>query len=349
MTINHQLLALTSFVVLLGLGSKLADGSSIGVCYYNQDENLPPAHVIVSMYMSNHIGRMRLYEPDAGMFNALRGSGIQVSVNIDDGYIEQIANSEDAANEWVQTNIRPYWPDVHFRYIIVGNEVIPSNYAQFVLPAIQNLHKALGYGGLWNKIKVTTTVSPSVMAVSFPPSAGQFSQSAAEYMEPIAQYLGSIGAPLLANVYPYINFMQNPEQRSLPYALFTANNYVFTDYGLGYRNSFDATIDALYSSLEKAGAPNVRIVVSETGWPSSGNNNAASIYTAQVYNSNLIRHVLSSQGTPKRPGQPIETYIFSLFNERRNFGGTTSESHFGLFDPADMRPVYPIDFQGSGY
>ncbi|PIA59647.1 hypothetical protein AQUCO_00400503v1 [Aquilegia coerulea] len=287
--IARLFLGILLIINALRLLSFTADGSSIGVCYYNQDENLPPAHVIVSMYMSNHIGRMRLYEPDAGMFNALRGS------------------------------------------------------------AIQNLHKALGYGGLWNKIKVTTTVSPSVMAVSFPPSAGQFSQSAAEYMEPIAQYLGSIGAPLLANVYPYINFMQNPEQRSLPYALFTANNYVFTDYGLGYRNSFDATIDALYSSLEKAGAPNVRIVVSETGWPSSGNNNAASIYTAQVYNSNLIRHVLSSQGTPKRPGQPIETYIFSLFNERRNFGGTTSESHFGLFDPADMRPVYPIDFQGSGY
>ncbi|KAF5193957.1 Glucan endo-1 3-beta-glucosidase-like [Thalictrum thalictroides] len=346
-TINYQLLALASFVVLIGLGSKLADGSSIGVCYENQDENLPPAHVIVSMYLTNHIGRMRLYEPNFAMFDALRGTGIQVSVNIDDGYIEQIAYSEEAANEWVQTYIRPYWPDVHFRYIIVGNEVIPSNYAQFVLPAMQNLHNALGYGGLWSTIKVTTTVSPSVMAVSFPPSAGQFSQSAAEYLEPIAQYLHSTGAPLLANVYPYVDFMQNPEQIPLTYALFTANNYVFTDYGLEYQNSFDATIDALYSSLEKVGAPKIRIVVSETGWPSSDDNNVATIYTAQLYNSNLIRHVLSSQGTPKRPGKQIETYLFSLFDERRNFGGTT-ESHFGLFNHADMRPMYPINFQGSG-
>lgn len=98
----------------------------------------------------------------------------------------------------------------------------------------------------------------------------------------------------------------------------------------------------LYASLEKAAAPRVQMVVSETGWPSDGNGNVTAPGNAQTYNSNLIKHVLSSSGTPRRPGSSIDTYIFSMFNENTKPGDAV-EQHWGLFYP-NKSSVYPINF-----
>ena len=272
----------------------------------------------------------------------LRGSGIRVLVGVADQDIQRLANSYSAAQDWVQKNIRSYWPDVHFRYIAVGNEVIPRDYAQYVRPAIQNLHNALSIGGLWHHIKVSTSVETSVMGVYYPPSAGAFAMNTMNFMVPIARYLSSIGAPLLANVYPYFSYIGDPINISLAYALFTSTSVVVRDGNLSYINLFDAIVDALHASLERAGAPQVPVVVLESGWPSDGDAGVASIHNAQVYNTNLTKHVLSNGGTPKRPGNPIETCIFTMFNEDLR-GGAAVERHWGLFYP-NKSLAYTINF-----
>ncbi|KAI3915821.1 hypothetical protein MKX01_013277 [Papaver californicum] len=306
-----------------------------------QENNLPSPLEVVSMYHRNQIGRMRLYQPDPSVFEALRHSGIHVMVGVPDQQIQDLALYSDAAQDWVNTNIRPYWPDTRFRHIVVGNNVIPGELAEFVLPAIKNLHNALKNGGLWHRIKVSTSVSTMVMAQSFPPSAGNFTEESRFYMEPIAHYLKSIGAPLLANIYPYFSYVENPQNTWLPYALFLKDSPMFMDSGNGYSNLFDATVDALYAALEKVGTPEVEIVVAETGWPSEGTDEASRDWIAWIYNSNLVKHVLSSKGTPRRPGKLIETYLFTLFDQDLMSGN--QHQSFGLFRP-DLRPHYPIDF-----
>ncbi|CAD6228239.1 unnamed protein product [Miscanthus lutarioriparius] len=97
-------------------------------------------------------------------------------------------------------------------------------------------------------------------------------------------------------------------------------------------------VDAIYAALEKAGAPGVRVVVSESGWPSAGGF-AASVDNARTYNQGLIDHVY--RGTPKRSGV-LETYVFAMFNENQKPGDAT-ERKFGLFCP-DKQPVYPVTF-----
>ncbi|PRQ46967.1 putative glucan endo-1,3-beta-D-glucosidase [Rosa chinensis] len=52
-------------------------------------------------------------------------------------------------------------------------------------------------------------------------------------------------------------------------------------------------------------------------------------------------HCLSMEGTPKRPDEPIEAFIFAMFNENHKPKG--EEQHFGLFYP-NMEPVYYMPF-----
>ena len=100
-------------------------------------------------------------------------------------------------------------------------------------------------------------------------------------------------------------------------------------------------LDSIYAAVEKVGASNLQIVVSESGWPSEGGA-GASIDNAGTYYANLIRHASSGNGTPKRPGESIETYLFAMFDENQKQGADT-ERHFGLFNP-DKSPKYQLSF-----
>jgi exo-beta-1,3-glucanase (GH17 family) len=298
-------------------------------------DGLPSASDVVQLYKSNGITGMRIYSPDGDTLQALSGSNIDLILDVGNGQLAGLAAGASNADSWVQANVQAY-QGLNIKYITVGNEVPDQGgNTQDILPAMQNVHDALARAGLGG-IKVSTAVNSGVTA-GFPPSQGTFSAS---HMPPIAQYLESTGAPLLANVYPYFSYKGDTASIPLDYALFTSPSTVVTDDGNGnqYQNLFDALVDTMYSALESAGAASVGIVVSESGWPSAGDPDAAA-GNAQTYNQNLINHV--GQGTPKRPGA-IETYIFAMFNEN-NKGGEETEKHFGLFN-TDQSPAYPISF-----
>ncbi|KAK9988763.1 hypothetical protein SO802_029002 [Lithocarpus litseifolius] len=320
-------------------GLELTDAQSVGVCYGKNGNNLPADGEVVDLYKSNGIGRMRIYDPDQTTLNALKGSNIELIIGILNNNLQALTDATAATN-WVQNNIRNYSPDVKFKYIAVGNEVHPGDAeAQFVLPAMQNIHNAIVAANLQDQIKVSTAIDTTLLGTSYPPSAGSFSDAANSYISPIIKFLVSNGAPLLANIYPYFSYTNNPKDISLPYALFTSPGVVVTDGSLQYQNLFDALLDSLFSALEKAGAPNLQIVVSESGWPSEGGT-AATVDNAGTYYKNLINHMKG--GTPKKSGQAIETYLFAMFDENTK-GGSEIEKHFGVFSP-NKQPKYQISF-----
>ncbi|CAM8903019.1 unnamed protein product [Rhodiola kirilowii] len=317
--------------------------SAVGVCYGMMGNNLPSAAGVISMYKSHNIRRMRLYDPNQAALQALRGSNIEVMVGVPNSDLQSLSNPSNART-WVQNNIRNYWPSVKFRYVAVGNEVSPVNgdsarFAQFVLPAMWNVQNALVSFGL-GVIKVSTAIDMTLIGNSYPPSQGSFRSDVRSYLDPIIGFMAQTKSPLFANVYTYFSYSGNPKDISLQYALFTSPNVVVWDAGRGYKNLFDAMMDALYSAMERVGGGSVEVVVSETGWPSGGGF-GTSMDNARTYYTNVINHVRG--GTPKRPNKPIETYLFAMFDE--NNKSPELEKHFGVFYP-NRQPKYPLNFNG---
>jgi hypothetical protein len=163
------------------------------------------------------------------------------------------------------------------------------------------------------------------------------------------EFLAENQSPFMIDIYPYYAYRDSPNKVSLDYALFQASSEVIDpNTGLLYTNMFDAQIDAIYYALMALNFRTIKVMVTETGWPSKGSpkEKAATPDNAQTYNTNLIRHVINNTGTPAKPGQELDVYIFSLFNENRK-PGLASERNWGLFYP-DQTSVYNLDFTGRG-
>lgn len=119
---------------------------------------------------------------------------------------------------------------------------------------------------------------------------------------------------------------------------------------LHYTNLFDAMIDAARFALRSLNFSDMPIVVTETGWPSAGDVKIEPFATkdnAEIYNSNLIRHVaVDRAGTPLVPEETVSVYIYELFNEDRRVG-PVSERNWGLFY-GNGTPVYLLNVEGGG-
>ncbi|MQL69392.1 hypothetical protein Taro_001675 [Colocasia esculenta] len=318
-----------------------AGAQSVGVCYGRLGNDLPPPEDVIRHYRSLNISKMRIYDCNQAVLQALGGSNIEILLDLP-APLDSFASNASAASEWVSNCVVAHSGNVSIRYIAVGNEMtLQKGAAEHVPPAMRNIYSALAAAGLHDRIKVSTAVQYSVMGAAYPPSAGAFSSQVMPVMKPIAQFLASTGAPLLVNAYPYFSYAGNPQDIGLDYALFTAPETAVEDgdTGLLYQNLFDAMVDAVHAALEKVGAGSVDVVVSETGWPTAGGF-AATVENARIYNTNLVRHV--GKGTPRKPGKPVETYIFAMFNENQK-RPPGIENNWGLFYP-NKQPVYPVSF-----
>ncbi|KAE8714521.1 putative glucan endo-1,3-beta-glucosidase A6 [Hibiscus syriacus] len=102
--------------------------SKIGVNYGRKGENLPSPYRTIETVRSMNVGRMKLYDSDHEILMLLSGTNIHVSTMIPNNDIIRIASSQAAAEQWVQSNVLNFYPNIMIRFVLVGNEVLSHNW-----------------------------------------------------------------------------------------------------------------------------------------------------------------------------------------------------------------------------
>ncbi|KAJ6409735.1 hypothetical protein OIU84_009267 [Salix udensis] len=337
--------------------------SFIGVNYGQVADNLPPPSATAKLLQSTAVQKVRLYGADPAIIKALANTGIGIVIGAANGDIPALASDPNFATQWVNSNVLAF-PSSKIILITVGNEVLLSNDQNLIsqlLPAMQNMQKALNSASLGGKVKVSTVHSMAILSQSDPPSAGLFNPANQDIMKGLLQFQKDNGSPISVNPYPFFAYQSDRRPETLAFCLFQPNSgRVDSGNGIKYMNMFDAQnvfsnfdclgpvkVDAVRSALNAMGFNDIEILVAETGWPYNGDGNeaGASVENARAYNGNLISHLRSMVGTPLMPGKSVDTYIFALYDEDLK-PGPTSERSFGLFKP-DLSMTYDIGLSKS--
>ncbi|PKA53075.1 Glucan endo-1,3-beta-glucosidase 11 [Apostasia shenzhenica] len=339
-------LILSLVVLSPSLLISLAFSPMIGINYGQVANNLPSPEKVIPLLRSIGVNRVKLFDTNPNILRSFAGTDIELTVGLPDPLIPQIRDPATALS-WIRSNIKPYLLRTKISAITVGNEVLTSNDSaliQNLLPAMKSVHYALASVGLDRRIAVTTAHSLTVLSSSYPPSAGAFQPGLLTYICPLIHFLNKTRSPFLINAYPFFAYKADPKRVSLDYVLFRPNaGVVDNSTGLRYGNMLHAQVDALLAAVAAAGVERtVEVRVSETGWPSAGDDDevGASPENARMYNGNLMKMVAGGKGTPMRPESPLQVYVFALFNENLK-PGPTSERHYGLFKP-DGTPAYDL-------
>lgn len=324
------------FLFVIAISNSTA--AFVGVSIGTSSSTLPTVSDIVAILKSNQITHVRLFNSDANMLNALSNTGIEVMVSVTNKEVLGIGLSPSTAATWVIQNIVAYLPSTNITAIAVGSEVLSSipNAAPILVPAMNNLHKALVSSNLNSQVKVSTPQSMDMISKPFPPSAASFNSTFNSSIFQILQFLKNTNSYYMLNAYPYYGYVNGNGIFPIDYALFNplspSKEIVDPNTLFHYDSMFDAMVDATYNSIASYNFSGIPIVVTESGWPWFGGANEpdATIVNAETFNNNLVRHVLEGPGPPSQPSVPINTYIYELFNEDHKFG-PVSERHWGLY------------------
>nr|XP_043633335.1 glucan endo-1,3-beta-glucosidase 11-like [Erigeron canadensis] len=343
-----HLLHFSAFLLLFS-GNLVVFVSSIGVNYGQIANNLPSPDKVVPLVKCIGANKVKLYDSDPKVLKAFANTNIELVVGIGNEYLSKLQDPGEGES-WVKTNVQPFLPATKITTIVVGNEVLTFNDTSLsgcLLPAMQSIHTALVNLNLDSKIIVTTTHSLAVLSTSYPPSSGAFRPDLVGSLTQILDFLSKTCSPFMINAYPFFAYKGNPKQVSLDYVLFQPNDgIVDSGNNLHYDNMLFAQIDAVYAALGSVGYKKLPVQISETGWPSKGDDDevGASPENAKKYNGNLLKIVSQKKGTPAMPDYDLNVFIFALFNENLK-PGPTSERNYGLFKP-DGTPAYYLGFSG---
>ncbi|URE44625.1 hypothetical protein MUK42_31661 [Musa troglodytarum] len=303
----------------------------LGSNYGQVANNLPSPEQVRLLLTSLRITKTRIYDTNPGVLTAFANTGIDLIVTVPNEAVGMMMDPRQAL-QWVMTNVQPYFPATKITGISVGNEVYTSDDPTLMsnlVPALLSIHSALVQLGL-DSYNHVSTANSAVLENSYPPSMGSFKPEMANLVVPFLQFLAATKSPFWINAYPYFAYKDSPAKVSLDYVL------------LRYDNMLYAQVDAVIFAIARLGYGGVEVRVSETGWPSKGDPNevGATVENARAYNRNLLLRQIRSEGTPVRPNQRLEVYLFALFNEDMK-PGPTSERNYGLYQP-DGTMVYNV-------
>ncbi|OVA16990.1 Glycoside hydrolase [Macleaya cordata] len=293
MKIQYQLFfALISILVLVLMQTPKAVGS-VGICYGRTAFGLPsPAQVLSQILIPNKITKVRLYDTDSEVLRLLDGRGIEVMIGIDKRNLQLLAGYDaDATQGWLETNVFAHINKEQIKYIVVGNEIFQEYEVLFLNSVIRKLNEALKRLDLADKIKLSSTLSTyDLLVVS---SSSTFSPAVLTPMlYEFLRFLRETRAPLMVTVNPVLSSI-TPKPSTI--------------------EDFDRILDFFVAALKGVQFEDISLLVTETGWPTSGGFDAGT-GIASTYNKVIIQRSLSGESTLK-PGVLSEVFLRSIYDE----------------------------------
>jgi len=213
---------------------------------------------------------------------------------------------------WIENHVKPICNRITDKNIILvlGNEVLADHnidkYGPKLLPALRSCYNTLNECNL-GRVKIVTPLDTSCLQDSSTPSESSFKTDLVPILREIIRFLISTGSKLAFNIYPDI---ENSDD---------FNGY--TDKGKQYTDLFCEQYDSIIQAVTKLGvigSKTLKLIVTETGWPSDGDNQDKTFKYIQEIKE------ICKKGTPLRKGH-IEIIIYELFDSK-------SEKYFGIYD-----------------
>ncbi|WOG94613.1 hypothetical protein DCAR_0313909 [Daucus carota subsp. sativus] len=341
-----------SLLLFLNLGSSLFSTTAIGVNWGTSASHPLPPDKAVELLKANGITKIKLFDADASVLEALSGYNADVTLGIPNSMLHGLNSSFKAAQNWVHDNVTRFVSQgagrLRIRYIAVGDEPFLQSYGNqfhpFVVGAATNIQAALFRAKLANEVRVVVPCSfDAFQSKSGLPSGGHFRSDINKTMIQLLGFLDKHHSPFFVTISPFLKYYQK-ENTSLDFALFRETAHPHNDSHKIYKNAFDLSYDTVVSALSAARFPQIDIVIGQIGWPTDGFANATSSI-AEEFMKGLIGHLNSKSGSPLRPhNPPIETYILSLLDEnQRSIATGNFERHWGIFT-FDGQAKYHVDF-----
>ncbi|KAI4381277.1 hypothetical protein MLD38_007365 [Melastoma candidum] len=342
---NHH--AAATLVLSLTVIS-FASGAFVGVNIGTDVSGFPSASNVVSILRSHGITHVRLYDASASLLEALSNTGVEVMVGITNEEVQEIGRSPGAAAAWVTSNVAAHVPLTNITAIVVGSQVLTSvpKVAAFLVPAMNNIHRALVFSNLNYRVKVSTPLSMDIIPNAFPPSAAEFNPVWKTMMYEILRFLKNTNSSFLMNAFPYYGYSKSDGIFPIDYVLFqplpAVKQIVDSNTLLRYDSMFEAMVDAAYYSMAALNFTGIPVTVTETGWPWAGGTDEpdATLNNAETFNTNLVKRVMNGSGPPSQPGIPINAYLYEMFDED-NRPGSESGRSWGVFF-TNGSSIYPI-------
>ncbi|KMZ58816.1 Beta-1,3-endoglucanase, family GH17 [Zostera marina] len=274
------------------------------------------------------IPRVRVIDPTTEFISSLIGSGVIVSLSVEDeDTLTLIGTNKTAACDYVRNLIASSGRSVNISSISIGDEIIVKKpkLIKTVLKGVENVRESLEGLGLPGVV-VSTSHSYDMIDGVFPPSASTFSPKYLSEITTALKILNRTNTPFQIELYPYEIYKAGKvAEANIKYTMFEVDVkdesiYIDPATGLRYASVLDMMIDSTFSALAKAGYGNMGLEITGTGWPNwnpdiDGLTTEENDFMSGEYNQRVINFVNSRPGTPLRPYESISVYLNGLVND----------------------------------
>ncbi|KAK6124660.1 hypothetical protein DH2020_041600 [Rehmannia glutinosa] len=304
--------------------------------------------MVVDLLLQNGVNDARIYTSQDDILQAFVGSGINLTIGIFNTYA---ISTKEQAKAWVQKNV-PYYSSANIRQVYIGNYIFTQalNNTKLIDAGINTLtlvQTALNEAGYGDHIKATLPHTFAIVKDNITrPSEAEFKDKLKDAMNTTLRFLQQNNAPFVVEIFPISYVTENKLDPSFAFPDNKSTHVVTDVNGAVYTNVFEFVYDSFVWALEKAGAPDMKLIVGQVGWPTDGYPGANSS-TAERFYKSFLPFVASNKGTPKRPGSPIDSYVHCLTDESKMPDEIPYARHWGIYR-TNGEPKFKIDLTGQG-